>query len=92
VCSRRLISDSRLIAWLLMDPTMYFVASEDPLPEMPRTPDPRRGAVAGLIVTVLLLLAGVFLVHMLSRTARLQDCVMSGRTNCVPIAAAAGRE
>jgi hypothetical protein len=52
---------------------------------MPWVPDPRRAAVAGLIVTVLLVLTGVFLVHVLSRTSKLQDCVMSGRTNCAPI-------
>jgi hypothetical protein len=52
---------------------------------MPRAPDPRRAAVAGLVITVLLVLGGVLLVHALSRTAKLQDCVMSGRTNCAPI-------
>ncbi len=72
-----------------MGPTLYFVAREDPQPEMPRVPDPRRGAVAGLIITVLLLLGGVFLVHVLGRTAKLQDCVLSGRTNCAPIASPA---
>jgi hypothetical protein len=57
---------------------------------MPRVPDPRRGAVVGLVVTLLLVLGGVLLVHVLSRTAKLQDCVMSGRTNCAPIASPAG--
>ena len=80
----------RLIARLLMGPTTYFVASEGPQPEMPRFPDPRRAAVAGLLITVLLILGGVFLVHVLSRTATLQDCVMSGRTNCAPIDPPAG--
>jgi hypothetical protein len=52
---------------------------------MPPVPDSRHNAMAGLIVTLLLVLGGVFLVHVLDRTAKLQDCVMSGRTNCVPI-------
>jgi hypothetical protein len=65
----------------------YFVAGEDPQPEMPPVPDPRRAAVVGLVITVLLVVGGVLLVHVLSRTAKLQDCVMSGRTNCAPIAA-----
>jgi hypothetical protein len=30
-------------------------------------------------------LGGIFLIHELGRAARLQDCVMSGRTNCAPI-------
>jgi hypothetical protein len=78
----------RVLAWLLKGPTRYFVQREDPQPELPRVPDPRRGAVVGLVVTVLLVLGGVLLVHVLGRTAKLQDCVMSGRTNCAPIAPA----
>jgi hypothetical protein len=39
----------------------------------------------GLVFTVLLVLGGVLLVHVLSRSTKLQDCVMSGRTNCAPI-------
>jgi hypothetical protein len=65
------------------------VPREDPQPEMPPVPEPRRAAVAGLVVTVLLVLGGVLLVHVLNRTAKLQDCVMSGRTNCAPIASPA---
>jgi hypothetical protein len=68
-----------------MGPALYFVSGEEPQPEMPRVPDPRRAAVAGLVITLLLVLGGVLLVHVLSRAAKLQDCVMSGRTNCAPI-------
>ena len=74
---------------LFRGPVLSFVPSDEWLPELPRVPDPRRGAVAGLIVTILLVLGGVFLVHVLRRTADLQDCVMSGRTNCAPIASPA---
>ena len=86
----RPISGPRVIARLLMGPALYFVAGEDPRPEMPRVPDPRRAAMAGLVITVLLVVGGVLLVHVLNRTAKLQDCVMSGRTNCAPIASPAG--
>jgi len=72
-----------------MCPALYFVAGEDPKPEMPRVPDPRRAAVTGLVVTLLLVAGGVLLVHVLNRTAKLQDCVMSGRTNGAPIASPA---
>ena len=44
----------------------------------------------GLIVTLLLVLGGVLLVHVLGRAARLQDCVMQGRTNCAPIDSSKG--
>ena len=48
-------------------------------------PDPRRGAIIGLAITVLLVLGGLYLVHALHDTDQIQDCVMSGRTNCAPI-------
>jgi hypothetical protein len=83
--SRLAISGPRVFAKFLKGPTLYFVAGEDSRPEMPPVPDPRRPAVAGLFITVLLVLGGMFLVHVLSRTGKLQDCVMSGRTNCAPI-------
>lgn len=48
-------------------------------------PDSRRGALIGLLITALLVIGGVYLVHVLRNTAQLQDCVMSGRTNCAPL-------
>jgi hypothetical protein len=47
--------------------------------------DTRRTALLGLGVVLLLVVGGLFLVHILRRMSRLQDCVMSGRSNCVPI-------
>lgn len=43
---------------------------------------PRRGALAGLVLIVLLILAGLILSHILGKAARMQDCVISGRTDC----------
>lgn len=48
-------------------------------------PDSRRGALLGALVVLIIVAVGLYLVHVLHRTARLQDCVMSGRTNCAPI-------
>ena len=48
-------------------------------------PDPgdsRRGAIAGLIFAVVLAAFGLWLAHDLTAASKLQDCVMSGRTNC----------
>jgi hypothetical protein len=42
----------------------------------------RGGAVAGLVIAVVLLAVGVWLAHQLTAASRLQDCLMSGRTNC----------
>lgn len=38
--------------------------------------------LVGMIVILLLLVASLFLVRQLRASAALQDCVMSGRTNC----------
>jgi hypothetical protein len=54
-------------------------------PQDPRLPASRRAAVLGLIVTVLLILVGLALVKILGGAGRLQDCVLSGRTNCAPV-------
>ncbi|HUN73946.1 MAG TPA: hypothetical protein VMU40_05475 [Steroidobacteraceae bacterium] len=63
--------------------TSHFLPRGGEEPGAPR--DSRRAALVGLIVTLLLVTGGVVLVHVLGRAARLQDCVMSGRTNCAPI-------
>lgn len=59
-------------------------------PPDPGEPDPRRAAVLGLIVTLLLLVLGYVIVRVLADSARLQDCAMSGRSNCAPITAPNG--
>jgi hypothetical protein len=50
-------------------------------------PDPerggsRRGAIAGLAIAVVLLVVGLWLAHELTASSKMQDCLMSGRTNC----------
>ena len=48
----------------------------------PEGGDNRRGAIAGLIIAAVLLAVGVWLARNLSTASKMQDCVMSGRTNC----------
>jgi hypothetical protein len=48
----------------------------------PEGGDNRRGAIAGLIIAAVLLAVGVWLARDLSTASKMQDCVMSGRTNC----------
>jgi hypothetical protein len=56
-------------------------------------PDPNqqnqrpRGPLIALGVIVLLFLVGLFLAHELYQNGKLEDCLLSGRTNCAPIAA-----
>jgi hypothetical protein len=65
--------------------------NESPPPHL-QSPDSRRGALIGLLIIVLLIVGGLLLVHALHRMSQIQDCAMSGRTNCAPIdATASGR-
>jgi hypothetical protein len=53
-----------------------------------REPDPgdnRRGAIAGLVIAIVLLAVGVWLARDLGAASKMQDCLMSGRTNCAVI-------
>jgi hypothetical protein len=59
-------------------------------PDPPSPPDVRRAAAVALIFVILLILGGLVLVHVLRKSSDLQDCVMSGRTNCAPIDPATG--
>ena len=47
----------------------------------------RRGAIAGLVIAVVLLGVGLWLSRELTAQSKLQDCLMSGRTNCAVIPA-----
>ena len=48
----------------------------------PKGGDNRRGAIAGLLIAIVLLAVGIWLARDLTAASKLQDCVMSGRTNC----------
>jgi hypothetical protein len=39
-------------------------------------------SLAGVAITLLLLVVGVFLVHELHAKAQVEDCLLSGRRNC----------
>jgi hypothetical protein len=49
------------------------------------TEERRTAALLGLIVILSLAIAGVVLVRELVKKSQLEDCLMSGRTNCAPI-------
>jgi hypothetical protein len=52
-------------------------------------PDERPGNSRGPLVAVgliaLIVIAAVVLIHELSASSRLQDCLLAGRSNCAPI-------
>jgi hypothetical protein len=45
----------------------------------------RRRSLVGLAMIVLLFVVGWVLVHELYANGQLEDCLLSGRTNCAPI-------
>jgi hypothetical protein len=54
-------------------------------PNLAPRPQPdgnRRGAIAGLLIAVVILGVGWWLARSLTAASRMQDCLMSGRTNC----------
>jgi hypothetical protein len=49
------------------------------------TDDRRTAALMGLAVVLSLAVAAILLVRDLGKESKLEDCLMSGRTNCAPI-------
>jgi hypothetical protein len=49
------------------------------------TDERRTAALIGLIIVLALAIAGVVLIRDLGAESKLEDCLMSGRTNCAPI-------
>lgn len=47
--------------------------------------DNRRGPLIALGVVVVLFVVGWLLAHELYSSGKLEDCLLSGRTNCAPI-------
>ena len=62
-------------------------------PPIAQAPDPdedrrrMRSNLAALVFAALLVVVGLYLVRVLAEKSRLEDCLMSGRTNCAPIEA-----
>jgi hypothetical protein len=50
--------------------------------EEPDSAGTRRGAMVGLILVVLLVVGSLVLAHVLHGMAQIQDCALSGRSNC----------
>lgn len=51
-------------------------------PPKPPSGDSRRGAIAGLIIAAVILGIGLWLARDLTAASKMQDCLMSGRSNC----------
>lgn len=47
--------------------------------------DRQTNGLVAIVVTLLLLIVGLFLVHQLRNATAVEDCLLSGRGNCDPI-------
>jgi uncharacterized protein HemX len=54
----------------------------NPKPQSSHSAESNTPALAGLAIAVVLLVIGLWLAHELRAASKMQDCVMSGRTNC----------
>jgi hypothetical protein len=69
------------------DPNTQKLEPENlkPAQPKPQNREPRENnapAMAGLAIAVVLLVVGLWLAHELRAASKMQDCVLSGRTNC----------
>lgn len=62
-------------------PELASKTAPNPVPRPP-SGNNRRGAIAGLIIAIVILGVGWWLARSLTAQSRMQDCLMSGRTNC----------
>lgn len=66
-----------------MRPTQAFPGEDEQAEENRVT-----SSLAGLVVALLIVVAGLFLFTQLRDKARIEDCLLSGRTNCDALIAA----
>ena len=57
-------------------------SSANPRPRGPQSQESNTPALAGLAIAAVLLVVGLWLAHELRAASKMQDCVLSGRTNC----------
>jgi hypothetical protein len=71
----------------MSDPKLQDVKSQNSRPEnskLQETEGEGNGfpAIAGLAIAVVLLVVGLWLARELTAASKMQDCLMSGRSNC----------
>jgi hypothetical protein len=55
------------------------------MPDEDKDDQSRRGPLIAIGAVAVIFIVGLLLFRELSSSARLQDCILSGRTNCAPI-------
>jgi len=75
--------DADVIAFKEIQARARRAARPKPDPEADKVRN--RSNVAALVFAAILIVVGWLLIQKLGATGRLEDCLMSGRTNCAPI-------
>ena len=65
-----------------MNPKPQNAKPRDLRPDASEPQGNRTPAMAGLAIAVVLLVVGLWLARELTAASKMQDCLMSGRTNC----------
>jgi hypothetical protein len=60
-------------------------AWRDPLESEQVEGNRQTASLAGLALILFLLVVGMFLVHVLNATGRMEDCLLAGRHDCQPV-------
>jgi hypothetical protein len=85
--SNRSVLAASFVSEVLLEPAVTSFRVAGVFMDDPEQGGNRHAAVAGLAIAVVLLAVGIWLAHELSAASKLQDCLMSGRTNCAVIPA-----
>ncbi|HEX4504157.1 MAG TPA: hypothetical protein VH722_00390 [Alphaproteobacteria bacterium] len=80
--------DADVIAFKEIQAKARRAARPKPDPEADRARN--RSNVAALVFAVILIVVGWLLIQKLGANGRMEDCLMSGRTNCAPINTTSG--
>ncbi len=72
----------RDFSWFVVN---LFLSSEfDPHGHRDDGSSSSRNAIGALVLLMILVLVGLWIIDVLRQTDALQDCVLQGRTNCMP--------
>jgi hypothetical protein len=66
----------KILVSMQQQPSLIIEEDED------EAADRQTASLAGVAITLVLLVIGLFLVHALHTEAMVEDCLMAGRTNC----------
>jgi hypothetical protein len=74
--------DFRDFSWFVAN--LFLSSNFDPDGHRDDESSSSRSAIGALVLLMILVLVGLWIIDVLRQTDALQDCVLQGRTNCMP--------